>query len=263
MLLDGNFFGKKYYAANKNRIRKLTFEDCFTDGRFKSINEFAERTGLRFPPLTWMNLQTAITYAKKILPKTTDKVKKELPLGKFIGRFKKGSKPFRQTIDKATYVGESCLDLTIVKSYARITLNNVQSEEITKKFLYSWNHGYLDNKLREFIYKCRHNTLRAGDRLSHILNTDSNYFFCKNLPQQSLVSESFHHIFFGCPITNNVLNMILIKNNVVFNVVDVNFSEVYWYCTINQSLCLPALIFFDIFRYCIWNHRIRKKNSAV
>ncbi len=189
LLLDSNFFGKKYYIENKSRIRKLTFEDCFTDGKFKSINEFAGNVGLVFPPLTWLNLQTAITYAKKILAKTSNGDKKGMPVSKFVGRFKKGSKPFRQTIDNATYMGESCLDLTIVKTYARITHNAVQSEEITKKFLSSWNFVYLDNKLREFIYKCRHNILRTGDRLSHILNTDSNCFFCRNLPQQSMVPE--------------------------------------------------------------------------
>ncbi len=77
MLLDSNFFGKKFYTANKNRIRKLTFEDCFTDGKFKSINEFAESVGIRFPPLTWMNLQTAITYAKKYYPKQQLMLKKD------------------------------------------------------------------------------------------------------------------------------------------------------------------------------------------
>ncbi len=104
MLLDGNFFGKKYYAANKNRIRKLTFEDCFTDGRFKSINEFAESTGLRFPPLTWMNLQTAITYAKKILPKTTDKVKKDCRLVSLLADLRKGrNHSDRQSIKQLTW----------------------------------------------------------------------------------------------------------------------------------------------------------------
>jgi hypothetical protein len=259
LLLDVNFFGKNYYNENKTRIRSLTFEDCFTDGKFKSINDFARDVGLVFPPVTWLNLQTAITYAKKILAKTSIGDKKGLPVNKFVGRFKKGSKPFRQTIDNATYMGESCLELTIVRTYARITHNTVQSEDITKKFLSSWNKVYLDNKFREFIYKCRHNILRTGDRLSHILNTDSYCFFCKNLPQQLLVPESFYHLFFECPVTNSVLSMLLVKNNIVFNSTDTKFGEAYCYGTVNNSLSLPTLTFFDVFRFCIWNLRLRKK----
>jgi hypothetical protein len=259
LLLDINFFGKKYYNENKTRIRKLTFDDCFTDGKFKSINDFTRDVGLVFPPTTWMNLQTAITYAKKILAKTSLADKKGQSVNKFVSKSKKGSKPFRQTIDNATYLGESCVDLTIVRTYARITHNAVQPVDVTKKFLSSWNKVYLDNKLREFIYKCRHNILKTGDRLAHILNTDSYCFFCKNLPQQLLATESFFHLFFECPVTNSVLNMILIKNNIVFDLADTKFTEAYWYGTVNKSLNIPTLTFFDIFRYCIWNLRLRKK----
>jgi hypothetical protein len=259
MLLDANFFGKKFYNENKIPIRNLTFDDCFTDGKFKSINEFAVDTGLVFPPVTWLNLQTAITYSKKILAKTSTGNKQGLQVGKFVSRFKKGSKPFRQTIDNATYMGESCVDLTIVKTYARITHNVPPTEEITMKFLSSWNKVYLENKFREFIYKCRQNILRTGDRLAHILNTDSHCFFCRNLPQQLLIPESFYHLFFECPVTNSILNMILVKKNIVFNAGNTKFGEAYWFGTVNRAISLPTLTFFDIFRFCIWNLRLRKK----
>jgi hypothetical protein len=101
--------------------------------------------------------------------------------------------------------------------------------------------------------------LKTGDRLSHILNTDSYCFFCKNLPQQLMVPESFYHLFFECPVTNSVLSMILVKNNIVFNLTDTKFCEAYWYGTVNNSLSVPTLTFFDIFRFCIWNLRLRKK----
>jgi hypothetical protein len=71
--------------------------------------------------------------------------------------------------------------------------------------------------------------------------------------------ESFHHLFLTCPLTNNILNRALIAYNIIFAEPNVNFNDVYWYGTINQSLCMPTLFFFDAFRFCLWNFKIRKK----
>jgi hypothetical protein len=34
-------FGREFYNQNKNSIRALTFNDCFSEAGFKSIREFA------------------------------------------------------------------------------------------------------------------------------------------------------------------------------------------------------------------------------
>jgi hypothetical protein len=63
-LLDIDFFGKHFYNLNKEKIRTLTFEDCFSDGNFKSINDF-RLMGLALPLSLWMRLQSALLFSKK------------------------------------------------------------------------------------------------------------------------------------------------------------------------------------------------------
>lgn len=80
-----------------------------------------------------MNLQSAILYAKKtLLQKNENATCKGTAIAKFVMKFKKGSKPFRTVIDKATSLGESCTDLNIVQTYARFTLNDVPAEKNVK-----------------------------------------------------------------------------------------------------------------------------------
>jgi hypothetical protein len=258
--LDKTFFGNSFYKQNKCVIRQLTYDDCFDNGKFKSRQQFTGSHGIVFPPVVWMNLQSAILYAKKILlQKDENHLCKGVTIDKFVTKFKKGSKHFRMTIDKASSRGESCTDLSIVHTYAKITLNNIPEEKNVKIILGSWNLSYLTNNLREFIYKCRQNTLRTGDRLAHIISVDGLCFFCKNLPTPLLNKETFHHLFLNCPVTNSVLASLLHNRNIIFNAENSKFCEIFWYGIINQSVCRPTLLFFDIFRYTIWTFRSRKK----
>jgi hypothetical protein len=207
-----------------------------------------------------MNLQSAILYAKKILSQRDEnQLCKGITIDNFVMKFKKGSKHFRTTIDKASSRGESCTDLSIVRTYAKITLNTIPDEKNIKMILGSWNLTYLTNNLREFIYKSRQNTLRTSDRLAHIIVVDGHCFFCKNLPTPLINMETFQHLFLNCPVTNSVLASLLCNWNIIFNDDNSKFSEIFWYGIINQSVCRPTLLFFDIFRYTIWNFRSRKK----
>jgi hypothetical protein len=258
MPLDVNFFGKRFYNENKVAIRELTYESCFIDSNFKSINDFTA-CGLPFPVTVWMNLRSSLIYARKILGQSNQQNITGSTVSMFVNKFKKGSKHFRIIIEKATYIGNSCLDLNIVKSFARITNTTVPEEQSVRKILSSWNNHYLENGLREFLFNCRHNILRTEDRKSHFYGTDGRCFFCKNMNPPLNNKESFHHLFFTCPLTNTILNRTLIAYNIIFAEPNVNFNVVYWYGTINQSLCLPTLFFFDTFRFCLWNFKIRKK----
>jgi hypothetical protein len=177
----------------------------------------------------------------------------------FLKRFKKGSKNFRIIIDRAKYIGEANTDLTIVKTFARITNTSVPPSNVLSHFLSGWNFSYLDNKLRDFIYQCRQNILRTGDRLSHIMDTNKNCFFCRNLINPILCKESFNHLFRTCTVTSCILESFLLRYRIVILITDGTFDDAYWYGNINNSICKPVLLIFDIFRYCIWLEKCRKK----
>jgi hypothetical protein len=54
-LLDIPFFTRPVYDANKIRIRQLTFDDCFSNGMFKTLEQFSE-SGLILNNLVWLRL---------------------------------------------------------------------------------------------------------------------------------------------------------------------------------------------------------------
>ncbi len=248
-----SFFRRAFYESNASALRSLTFEECFNGEVFKSINEFQDM-GLRIPGTVWMRLRSSLLLSKKKLS-VADKTGKSICT--FLQSFKKGFKPFRLTINKASYLGESTERLTIVNSFANITNTAVQSAVCLPHILSSWNKTFLENHLREFIFQCRNNSLRTKDRLSH-LQLDESCNFCLNVFPNFKQRETFLHIFRKCTVTSNVLNSFLRHFNIVQLPSENSFDEFFWYGTINHATCKPSLLVFDIFRYCIWISKLRR-----
>jgi hypothetical protein len=170
-MLDVDFFGKKFYNDNRNIIRKLTVSDCFSDAGFKTIAEFAS-DGLVLTVSLWMGLRSALLLFKGNLISLQENVIVNEPpktIEYFLSRIKRGSKPFRNTIDKSIYQYIPVTELPVLVSFCNIVGLSVPPPIIARNFLSSWNQVFLGNNLREFIFKCRNNLLKTGDRLSHVL----------------------------------------------------------------------------------------------
>jgi hypothetical protein len=261
--LSSDFFGKNTYETNYDVIRTLTYDDCFSNGKFKSINEFLD-LGFRMPVSLWMRLRSALIFSKKNLVIAPDKPGRSI--GDFLKSFKKGSKPFRRIIQQAKYLGESPDKLTIVKTFSKLTNTDTPSVSCLKLILSSWNKVFLDNHLREFIFKCRNNSLRTRDRLSHLLDIDDNCKFCYNLTANYKQRETFVHLLRQCPVTSSVLEGFLLRYGITPPPTVNTFDDYYWYGTIDQYTCKISLLIFDIFRYCIWltknRHMVPRLNSV-
>jgi hypothetical protein len=254
-MIDVNFFGKTFYNCNKNAIRKLTISDCLVDGNFKSLTEFADMQ----LPLTyalWMQLRSAVLLARK---KIEGSALVPVSLIKFLASFKKGSKKFRDVIDRSVYQCSSVLDLTVVNSFAAITKTNPQPELIVKNFLSSWNISFLDNNFKEFLFKCRNNILKTRDRLSHILpGTNDTCILCKNIVVGKENRESFSHIFRSCTVTDSVILRINRMCNLQWNVNNFDFESLFWYGNLGGDLDRNTLLFYDIVRYQIWCMKLKR-----
>ncbi len=150
-----------------------------------------------------------------------------------------------------------------MSSFAKITNTAIPSPDCLPHILSSWNCFFLDDQLRDFIYKCRHNILRTGDRLSHLVDVSNKCYFCKSLTVPFHNKETFQHLFRSCPVTSSVLEGILVKFNVVIPLNDNQFDSSYWYGIVGNNLCKPTLLFFDIYRYCIWVIKQRKSIPNV
>ncbi len=185
-----DFFGRKFYESNSSLLRTLTFDDCFNNSEFKSINEFSD-LGLRFPASLWMKIRSALFFSKNKL--TFPTTKEGRSVGDFLRGFRKSSKPFRITINNAGYIGESPDNLTVVSSFSNITNTLIHSIDCLPHVLSSWNRTFWDNHFREFIFKCSYNSLRTKDRLSHFLQLDDVCNFCKNIVTDFKQRETFPH----------------------------------------------------------------------
>jgi hypothetical protein len=157
---------------------------------------------LPFSVSTWVCLRSAVFLARKKIAKYNSP---PMTLANFLKGIKKGSKKFREVIDRSVYQSRTVLDITTVNGFSRIVKSTIPNEIVTKNFVSGWSCSFLDNDFREFIFKCRNN-LHTGDRLSHILpNITDSCKFCIGIIPGSAHRETFLHLFRECPVTSAIL----------------------------------------------------------
>jgi hypothetical protein len=254
-MIDVAFFGKIFYSQHRDAIRKLTINHCLNGGKFKTIQEF-HLMNLPLSVSTWVGLRSAVLLARKTINQCDTQ---PVTLDKFLKGIKKGSKKFREVIDRSVYQSRMVLDITIVNGFSRITKTPIQTEIIIKNFISGWNCTFLDNDFREFIFKCRNNFLRTRDRLSHILpNITDTCNFCIGIVPESNHRETFLHLFRECTVTSAMLLRLNIRCKLKWDNPDVDFNSVYWYGNCMGTLDRNILLFYDIFRYQVWMMKLRK-----
>jgi hypothetical protein len=254
-LLDIEFFGKKFYNDHRDEIRKLTISGCLNGNSFKTLEEFRSMN-LPLSLSTWMSLRSAVLLAKKNIPSVDTP---PITLDTFLSRIKKGSKAFRTVIDRSVYQNSKIKDLTVVKSFAEITRTNIPEDLFVKNFMSGWNCNFLENNLREFIFKCRNNYLRTGDRLSHLLPSyNDECFMCKGILTEQSNRETFLHLFRRCAVTSSLLLKFNKFFKLTWNSENFIFENLYWYGKDGANLDRQSLLLYDVFRFQIWNMKHRR-----
>jgi len=257
-LLDIPFFTRQIYDRNRIRIRQLTFEDCFTDGRFKNLNEF-EETGLLLSNLVWLRLRNAITYAKKEMEKRIDIKKESKSVHAFIRSFKKGSKKFRTVLTHNQNRNQDRTNLRTVNTFCVLTDTQVPEPDHLGKILGLWNRSFLQNEVREFLFKEHNNCLALNNRTAHfIANANDKCSFCKILNPDTAQKESFRHLFFDCPVTRTALNGFLLISRIRVRGNNPSLKTIFWYGTDGTRDCTDLMLIFELFRYGIWKCKLRK-----
>jgi hypothetical protein len=124
--ISASFFGQNFYNRHKNEIRKLTFENCFSNNRIKTCREFAD-AGLPLTPMIWFKLCGAVSFWKTKF----DCEKNPVKIENFFAGVKKGSKKFRLVCEsvaekKLTYWTQPMCELSsnwLVSNAARHPAN--------------------------------------------------------------------------------------------------------------------------------------------
>jgi hypothetical protein len=257
-LLDIPFFTRQVYDANKVRIRQLTFDDCFLNGKFKTLEQFSE-SGLILNNLVWLRLRNAITFTKKAMEKRENIKTDSISSLGYLKSFKKGSKKFRNVLAHCPTREKDRLSLRTVNTFCVLTDTQVPNPAHLGKVLGLWNRSFLQNEMREFLFKEHNNCLGLNNRTVHFLaNTNDKCSFCRIINPETTQKESFRHLFFDCPITRTALYGFIHLSRLQIQRNDPNLKNIFWYGKTNTTECTDLLLIFEIFRYCIWKCKLRK-----
>jgi hypothetical protein len=117
------------------KLCSLRLMDCYRDGKFKSLREFADM-GLPIKMNTWLCLSGVAKKAIRKYKKTDPLAEsKREELRSFLLRLKKGSKKIRKILDFETVNNAQPTSLRIVESFAEIDFGTARKNA---------EHGSLD-----------------------------------------------------------------------------------------------------------------------
>jgi hypothetical protein len=257
--LNKFFFGVDFYNRHKILLRNLTMGDCFADDRFKSIEEFT-LDNLPLTPVIWMRLQLALVNCNRTLfnpplqwptlPTT---------LSGLHDTVIRGSKKFSKIIQ---FKSASCY--IINESQSVVTFCNlvnlvVPPAETVSAIYGSWSNSFLPNDFREFIYLERNNFLKTGTRAAnYVANLDDRCTFCRIINPDTVVRESFFHLFFTCPTTCLLLRGVTRLGGLIHLPDDNSFMEKYWFGSLDGKTLASLTIIYEIFRFVVWKFKLRR-----
>jgi hypothetical protein len=163
---------------------------------------FNEHTGIPLNREQYYDIKSAYTRARK---KFFKEGAEHMQIAEFLSSFKKGSRKFRKILGYELKEYD-ILKLTQVNTLARITNTTVPSTERVINMYSIWGRAYLNNDLRVFLLKYYNNILGLGNRIAHFVqNAENRCAFCLVANSPDPVPESFEHLFFSCPVTQNIL----------------------------------------------------------
>jgi hypothetical protein len=259
--LDVQFFGRQFYADNKNYLRKLTFSDCFRGDVFKSVEEWRE-DGLPLTLNMWLRLRNAIIKKRNLL-KNCSKNEKSMDVAEFVGKIKKGSRRVRGVFERYHEKGLTLNSQPVFASFKYIINFTPTVDTYLKNWVVTWKINALSNDLKYFIFQCRFNSLPTNNRLhAYRLEIDPRCTFCRINDDKTDTWDSFCHLFYNCPVTISLLKEFFKKIDIPFND-DIYTRDIYWYGIYDKDdKCASTLtcftITFDVFRYILYKFKARR-----
>jgi hypothetical protein len=258
ILIDYSFLGRTFYSAHKTELRKLTFEQCYQDGRYLSIEEYA-MLGINISIATWMrlNLTLSYNYRRYSIPNTELATPKTY--SDFMTSIQKGSCKFRRVLMHSRVTEYNLRTSTVVRTFFRnIDLDTVD-EVALRQIHSSWNISFLPNDLWEFIFLERTNFLKIGVRAVNYMQTASEYCsLCRIINPDTVSRETMLHLFSNCPITTALLRGLMRTLGLKFILVTTDFSSKYWLGMLMDKFEISLFLTFAIFWHIIWKFKLRK-----
>jgi hypothetical protein len=249
--LDEFFFGIGNDMEKRKRLMVLTWEKLTVQGALKTINMINLEFGIALTAEQHVGLKNAYKSAVGRYRKVDAD---SHTIDAFIGKFRKGSKPFRNIISKAS-VKKNLQQISHVRTFLRLTNCNPPSDTRIKSLFCSWNKTVFSSIINLFKFKYYNNILGTNNRVSHFNpEVNAGCTFCNISGPRPIPVKSFCHIFYDCPIVNGLIvelekkylvgNIMTRENFFISNFVD------------NQKDNIACNILLDGFRYLIWQIKI-------
>jgi len=122
----------------------------------------------------------------------------------------------------------SLSDSTSVNTFSRLVgLPTLENKHI-RKYIGIWGNSYIQNELKDFIFKQRYNLLLLNNRLHAIYpEVDPTCTFCRI--RRLNTRDSFEHSFVSCDVAQNLLLSICNALQPPFLINSVEFRQIFWY----------------------------------
>jgi hypothetical protein len=133
------------------------------------------------------------------------------------------------------------------------------NDEVKKYWITAWTGQGVGTEHKNFLRKLYGNKLMVNARASHFrAETSPECTFCiikKNLPAPK---ETIEHLFWYCPDVNSSIAASAEK------IINGPVGKDFFFTGIggNDKFCKAAIIFFDIVKYVIWEHKCQKKKPT-
>jgi hypothetical protein len=125
-----------------------------------------------------------------------------------------------------------------------------------------WGRAYLNNDLQIFLLKYYNNILGLGNRIAHFVpNAENRCTFCLITNKPDPVPESFEHLFFSCPVTQDILKKFFQQ----FITKDLTAEIFFTGSGVpgNEKENVPFSLALDILRYILWQCKLNRKMPTV
>jgi hypothetical protein len=182
-------------------------------GRVVDYNSLCRNSGLNFPPAAYLNLVTAANFAIKKYGNKQDSNGTSLPTSWIFTKIKKGSKKFRQQLEKKSDACDTVVGLRVVATFFELIECPVPDKYGISLVYSSWSWHFLSNRIRTFCFQFYNNSLGTNTRIAARYSNrnaavSDRCSFCVKSGSANPMRETFLHIFYDCPQIASVRNRV-------------------------------------------------------
>jgi hypothetical protein len=275
-MITTNFFRHNVPPISENDALLITGEVIWHNGRLKSLDEINTNLPVQLSLASYMRLAaTTVLWDKKNLVSMPNSI--GVSLGNFLSRFKKGSKNFRKVLN-----GTKCRDCekiqnNCIASFVRASIPvpvpvpvpvpaQLPVPELTialikeSKFLALWNTHFLNNRMRDFLYKFTSNRLGIAARVAHFnANVNEGCTFCTLDRRFPAPRETMDHLFVQCPLVGKIhtdaARLFWPELQIAVN------DPVFWLCGVTADRAANSTflqIAVCVINYYVWECKLKK-----